>query len=82
MIEDILLCGFSKEDFASIDGALVFIKTFDELLSTIVAAKTSYIFEEVVYCAKFQMMYAENQDNSKTILDLDKLNVFYRVVLY
>ena len=80
--EDSPLYGFSKEDFASVEGEfLVFIKTFDEMFSTTVAAKTSYTFDELVYGAKFQMMYAENQDNTKTILDLDKLNVFDRVVL-
>ena len=80
--EESPLYGFSKEDFASVEGEfLVFLKTFDEMFSTTVAAKTSYTFAELVYGAKFQMMYAENEDNTKTILDLDKLNVFDRVVL-
>ena len=71
------LYGFSKVDFDSVEGEfLVFIKTFDEMFSTTVAANTSYTFDELVYGAKFQMMYSENDNNTKTILNLDKLNVF------
>lgn len=76
------LHGFSKHDFAAINGEfLVFIKTFEKMFSTTVAAKTSYTFQELVYGAKFQMMYSENADNTKTILNLDKLNAFDKMEL-
>ena len=76
------LYGFSKEDFKSLKGEfLIFIKTFDEMFSTTVVANTSYTFGELVYGAKFQMMFHENEDKSKTILNLHKLNVFDRVEL-
>lgn len=80
--EDSPLYQFAENDYKDIHGEiLVFIKTFDDMFSTTVATRSSYTFEEVVYGAKFIPMYARNQDNSKTILNLDKLNEFQRVVL-
>lgn len=58
---------------------LVFIKTFDDMFSTIVGAQTSYTFEEIVYNAKFEIMYHENKNRTQTILDLDKLDSFQRI---
>lgn len=74
--------GFTKDDFESLEGeVIVYIKAFDDLFSATVATSTSYTFNEIVYGAKFEMMYAENQDNTKTILQLDKLNTYSKVVL-
>ena len=71
---------FSEVDFEANEGEiLVFIKTFDEMFSTTVATSSSYTFSEFVYGAKFDLMYGENDDNTKTILHLDKLNSFSRV---
>ncbi|MCG9790940.1 ion channel [Flavobacterium algicola] len=67
----------SKSDFKTIHGEIiVYVKTFDDMFSSTVAARTSYVFEEIVYGAKFIPMYTRNFDHSKTILDLDKLNEF------
>lgn len=78
--EESPLFGFTQEDFNEIDGEiLVFIKTFDDMFSTTVAARTSYTFGEVVYGAKFEMMYTQNNSDTKTILNLDKLNSFNKV---
>lgn len=82
IIESSPLYGFDKEAFDSIDGeVLVYIKTFDDTFSTTVAARTSYTFDEIVYGAKFEVMYTENESNTKTILHLDKLNSFNKVEL-
>ena len=51
------------------------------MFSNTVATRTSYTFDEVVYGAKFEPMYTRSTDNSKTILNLDKLNVFKNVDL-
>ncbi len=73
---------FKAADFSSINGEiLVFVKTFDDMFSNTVAIRTSYTFDEVVYGAKFEPMYARSTDNSKTILNLDKLNTFHAVDL-
>jgi inward rectifier potassium channel len=80
--EESPLFQFTASDFAAIKGEiLVIIKTFDDMFSTTVAARTSYTFEEVVYGAKYEIMYAKNADNTRTILHLDKLNAFQPVSL-
>jgi len=76
------LFNFTKEDFENADGEiLVFVKTFDDMFSTTVATSTSYIFKELIYGAKFDLMYSENEAKTKTILYLDKLNSFSMVDL-
>lgn len=80
--EESPLSQFTQEDFNQIDGEIiVFVKTFDDMFSTTVAARTSYIFPELIYGAKFDLMYAENESNTKTILNLDKLNSWKKVDL-
>lgn len=80
--EDSPLYNFTEADFKNTNGEiLVFIKTFDDMFSNTVAARTSYTFDEVVYGAKFEPMYTRSTDNSRTILNLDKLNVFDSVDL-
>jgi inward rectifier potassium channel len=73
---------FGKEDFETIEGEiLVYVKTFDDMFSTTVVARTSYTFQEFIYGARFEVMYTENENNTKTILHLDKLNAFYKADL-
>jgi hypothetical protein len=73
---------FTKDDFANNNGEIVvFVKTFDDMFSNTVAIRTSYTFDEVIYGAKFEPMYTRSIDNSKTILNLDKLNSYDNVTL-
>jgi len=76
------LHSFTHEDYEQTEGeVIVYLKAFDDLFSTTVAARTSYTFKEIIYGAKFEIMYAENEDNTKTILNLDKLNAYQKVGL-
>jgi len=69
--------GFTKEDFANADlEIMAFVKAFDEVFSNNVIGRTSYIGSQIVYGAKFKMMYHPNEDKSKTIIDLNLLNTF------
>ncbi len=69
--------GLSKKDIESTDiEIMVFVKAFDEVFSNNVVSRTSYISNEIVWGAKFNMMYHANEDMSKTILTLDKLNSY------
>lgn len=71
------LYNFTKNDFENIKGEiLVFIKAFDDMFSNIVVARTSYVFGEVHYGAKFEPMYERASAGDKTIIYLDKLNSF------
>ena len=75
--EESPLFKFTKEDFENMQGEIiVFVKTFDDMFSTVVAANTSYTFKEIVFGAKFKPMYTRNKENSKTILNLDYLNEY------
>jgi inward rectifier potassium channel len=76
------LWGFTKEDIANLDmEMMVFVKAFDEVFSNNVIGRTSYIASQIVYGAKFNIMYHPNADNSLTILDMDKLNDYDMVPL-
>lgn len=70
----------SKDDISRTDiEIMVFVKAFDEVFSNNVVSRTSYISNEIIWGAKFNMMYHPNEDMSKTILTLDKLNSYSNV---
>ena len=76
------LFGLEASDYESISGEIiVIIKTFDDMFSTTVATRTSYVFEEVVYGAKFKPMYSQSENHQSTILDLGLLNSYDKVVI-
>ena len=80
--EDSPFYNFKEEDFMKQKGEIIiYVKAFDEMFSAIVSIRSSYTFKEIVYGAKFNMMYHNNSDNSKTVLELDKLNSFNRMIL-
>jgi len=82
IVETSPLYGFTKEEIAATDiELLVFVKAFDEVFSNNVVSRTSYISSEIVWGAKFNMMYKPSQDMNKTILDMDKLNSYAMVPL-
>ncbi len=69
--------GFTKEDFENIQGELfIYIKAFDDMFSNTVVTRSSYLFKEVIYGAKFIPMYHRSSDANATVLDLEKLNSF------
>ena len=61
--------------------ALVFVKAFDEVFSNTVVQRFSYIASEVVWGAKFRMMYHADEKRKATVLDLDKLNDYEKIEL-
>ena len=65
---------------ASIE-ALVFVKAFDEVFSNTVVQRFSYIASEVIWGAKFKLMYHADEEKDRTILDLNKLNDYEKVEL-
>jgi inward rectifier potassium channel len=68
---------FTKEDFENMRGEIfIYIKAFDDMFSNTVVARSSYLFKEVVYGAKFLPMYHRAADANATMLDLSKLNSF------
>jgi Inward rectifier potassium channel C-terminal domain/Ion channel len=74
--------GLSKEDIANTDmEIMVYVKAFDSVFSNNVNTRTSYINSEIVWGARFRMMFHPTKDKSKTILTVDKLNEFDSVAL-
>jgi len=61
--------------------ALVFVKAFDEVFSNTVVQRFSYIASEVIWGAKFKMMYHADEKKGATVLDLNKLNDHEKVEL-
>ncbi len=80
--EDSPIYQFSKEDMANAEvELLIFVQGFDESFSNTVISKASYTYDEFVFGAKFVPMYHPNETGDKTILHLDKLNLFSPVDL-
>jgi len=61
--------------------ALVFVKAFDEVFSNTVVQRFSYIASEVIWGAKFKMMYHADEKKGATVLDLNKLNDHEKIEL-
>jgi len=61
--------------------ALVFVKAFDEVFSNTVVQRFSYIASEVIWGAKFNLMYHADIKNGTTVLDLNKLNDHEKIEL-
>lgn len=71
------LYGFTEEDFKNTRmEVLPFIKAFDEVFSNTVMTRYSYITKEIVWGAKFKMMFHPNTGKSKTVLDISMLNEY------
>jgi inward rectifier potassium channel len=69
--------GLGKEDISNTDmEIMVYIKAFDSVFSNNVIRRTSYVSSEIVWGAKFKMMYQPSEDKNKTILDISKLNEY------
>lgn len=70
-----------EELLASKAEILVFVKAFDEVFSNTVMTRSSYLSSEIVWGAKFKMMYYPNEEATTTILDMSKLNDYEKVEL-
>lgn len=80
--EDSPLYGLTKKDIDEAQAELlIFVQGFDESFSNTVVSRASYHYNELVYGAKFTAMYHPNEDNSSTILHLDKLDDYVEVEL-
>ena len=80
--EESPLFHFTAEDFVSKKGEIIlFINAFDDMFSAVVARRTSFTFDEVVYGAKFLPMFENDASLTTTILHLDKLSDYEKITL-
>lgn len=80
--EDSPLYGFTENDFLTQKGeVIIYLKAFDEMYSNTVAIRSSYLFNEIIYGAKYIQMFEHSSDRAKTILHLDRLNAYKKVLI-
>jgi len=80
--EESPLYGFTENDFLTQKGeVIIYLKAFDEMYSNTVAIRSSYLFNEIIYGAKYIQMFEHSSDRAKTILHLDRLNVYKKVLM-
>ncbi len=73
--EDSPLYGLTAEDLQGTDAEVyVYVRGFDDIFSNTVLQRTSYRFNEIIFNAKFERMYYENDDDTTTIVELNKLH--------
>ncbi len=73
------LYGLTQKKFESIGAEfLVSIKAYDDAYNQDIHANHSYLYNEIIWDARFHLMY-ESHDNH-TILDMDKLSAFEKIV--
>jgi inward rectifier potassium channel len=71
------LLSLTPEDYKNSDVEVyVQVKGFDDVYSAIVIQRTSYIFDEIKFNAKFVPMFHESEDGKTTIVELDKLSSY------
>jgi inward rectifier potassium channel len=74
------LLGLSEEDYKIADVEVyVQVKGYDDVYSTVVIQRTSYVYDEIKFGAKFETMYHESEDGRTTIVELDKLSKYRKV---
>ena len=73
--EDSPLYGVTEEDLKGTDAEVyVLVRGFDDVFSNTVLQRTSYRFNEIIFNAKFERMYYENEDDTTTIVEVNKLD--------
>ena len=80
--EESPLYHYTKEDLVKADFELMVQLTgFDPIFSNQVMQRTSYRVNELVWGAKFILMYNQDDDADTTVLELDKLSRYDKVEL-
>lgn len=73
---------YTKDDLAKADFELmVQVSGFDPVFSNQVLQRTSYTFNELVWGARFTLMYHQDEDGDTTVVELDKLSRYEKVEL-
>ena len=71
------LLGLAPEDYQTSDVEVyVQVKGFDDVYSTTVIQRTSYIYSEIKFNARFIPMFHESDDGKTTIVELNKLSSY------
>lgn len=75
------LWNFTAADYQKADVELyVLVRAFNDVYSSTVQHRTSYIYSEIKHGVKFASMYRESEDGSTTILEMQHLNSINKVM--
>ena len=78
--EDSPLYNFTEEDLKASDAEVyVLVRGFDDIFSNTVLQRTSYRFDEIIFNAKFERMYYESEDDTTTIIEINKLHDYKKI---
>lgn len=78
--EDSPFYGLTADDLVDTDAEVyVLVRGFDDVFSNTVLQRTSYRFNEIIFDAKFDKMYYENDDDTTTIIEINKLDNYTKV---
>ncbi len=78
--DDSPLHGFSANDLKAADAEVyVLVRGFDDVFSNTVLQRTSYRYDEIVFNAKFEKMFYENEDDTTTIVEVHKLHNYTKL---
>ena len=78
--DDSPLHGLTEEDLKGTDAEVyVLVRGFDDVFSNTVLQRTSYRFDEMVFNAKFEKMFYENDNDTTTIVEVHKLNNYKKI---
>jgi inward rectifier potassium channel len=80
--DDSPLYNYTKEDVVEKKmEVIVYIKAFDDHFSNVVQQRTSYLYTQLIYGAKFLPMFERAQAGDYTLLELNKINAHELVSL-
>ncbi len=78
--DDSPLHGLTQDDLRATQAEVyVLVRGFDDVFSNTVLQRTSYRFDEIIYNAKFEKMFYENEDDTTTIVEVHKLGNYKRL---
>ncbi len=74
------LNGFTEDDLKATESEVyVLVRGFDDIFSNTVLQRTSYRFNEIIFNAKFERMFYESDDDTTTIVEVNKLHDYNRL---
>jgi inward rectifier potassium channel len=78
--EESPLYGFTEEELKATDAEVyVLVRGFDDVFSNTVLQRTSYRFDEIIFNAKFERMFYESEDDTTTIVEINKLHDYKKL---
>ncbi len=74
--------GLTQQDLEDIDAEFILLfKAFDETYAQTVHSRLSYTYAELVWGAKFDVMFHRSDNKMGTVLDMDKIGMYKEVPL-